>query len=39
MDSYTKYIKGVLVMTLQDIKKKISTGENNRILQYQQKIL
>ena len=32
MDSYTKYIKGALVMTLQDIKKKINTKENNGIL-------
>ena len=32
MDSYTKYIKGVLVITPQDIKKKISTKENSGIL-------
>ena len=38
MDSYTKYIKGALVITPQDIKKKISTKGNSRISQYQQKI-
>jgi hypothetical protein len=28
MDSYTKYIKGVLVITTQDLKKKVNTKEN-----------
>ena len=32
IDSYTKYIKGVLVITPQDIKKKTSTKESNRTL-------
>ena len=31
MDSYIKYIKGVLVITPQDIKEKASTRESNRI--------
>ena len=32
MDSYIKYIKGVLVMTPQDIKKKVNTKKSNRTL-------
>ena len=32
MDSHTKHIKRALVITLQDIKKKISTKESNRTL-------
>ena len=32
MDSYIKYIKGVLVITPQDIKKKINTKGNSKIL-------
>ena len=32
MDSHTKYIKGALVITPQNIKKKVSTRENNGIL-------
>ena len=32
IDSHTKYIKGVLVMTPQNIKKEVSTKESNKIL-------
>ena len=34
MDSYIKHIKGALVITPQNIKKKINTRENSGISQY-----